>query len=158
MSVASVKKDGQITRILLNRPERLNAFNADLVAALTDAVAKANRDGTRLLVFRGEGKGFSGGFDLSDLDRASDGDLLLRFVRVEELLLADARLLVECWMVRIQAKRECGVGGYLQGVARGSFGAVFDGKWKYGAEFDGGACFSMESGNMVRNSTGIRVF
>lgn len=86
MSVAIIKKDGEITRILLNRPEKLNAFDSDLVAALTDAIAKATSDGTRLLVFRGAGKGFSGGFDMSDLDRASDGDLLLRFVRVEEML------------------------------------------------------------------------
>ena len=86
MSVAVASRDGDATRILLNRPESLNAFDADLVAALTDAVAEAGRDGTRLLVFRGAGRGFSGGFDLRGLDGASDGDLLLRFVRIEELL------------------------------------------------------------------------
>ena len=38
------------------------------------------------LVLRAEGRHFCTGFDLSDLDTCSDGDLLLRFVRVEALL------------------------------------------------------------------------
>lgn len=88
MSAVKITRDGQIARVLLNRPKKLNAFNAELVSGLSDAVAAAERDGVRLLVFSGAGKGFSGGFDLSDIDEMSDGDLLLRFVRVEEMLQA----------------------------------------------------------------------
>ena len=88
MSAVSVTRDGPVTTVELDRPEKLNAFNGDLVDGLARAVAAAEADDTRLLVFRGAGKGFSGGFDLSGLDEMSDGDLLLRFVRVEEVLQA----------------------------------------------------------------------
>lgn len=76
------------TFVTLNRPQKLNAFDAALVDALLAAVQTASRDGTRLLVFRGAGKGFSGGFDFGGIDAQSDGDLVLRFIRVEQLLQA----------------------------------------------------------------------
>lgn len=75
----------------LNRPEKLNALNADLVEALSDAVAQAHASRARLLVFAGAGRSFSAGFDLSDLEVQSEGDLLLRFVRIELLLQAIAQ-------------------------------------------------------------------
>lgn len=75
-------------RACLNRPEKLNAFSADLVEALHSALLTAEQEDVRLLVFTGAGKGFSGGFDLSGLPEMSDEDLVQRFVRVEELLQA----------------------------------------------------------------------
>ena len=74
----------------LNRPQKLNALNAGLVDALIDAVARAHEAQARLLVFRGAGKSFSAGFDLSDLEAQSEGDLVLRFARIEMLLQAIA--------------------------------------------------------------------
>ncbi|MEM7056663.1 MAG: enoyl-CoA hydratase/isomerase family protein [Pseudomonadota bacterium] len=88
MSAVSVSFEGPVTRIILSRPEKLNAFNAALVEGISQAVADAEAKGARLIVFQGDGKGFSGGFDLSDIDACSDGDLLLRFVRVEQALQA----------------------------------------------------------------------
>jgi enoyl-CoA hydratase/carnithine racemase len=70
----------------LNRPDRLNALNAALVEALTKSVETAIKSGARLIVFRGEGKGFSAGFDIDGLDGMTDGDLVLRFLRLEQLL------------------------------------------------------------------------
>lgn len=84
----SVSFEGPLARVRLTRPDKLNAFNAELVEALLEAISEASGNGTRLMVFEGEGKGFSGGFDLGGLDEMSDGDLLLRFVRAEELLQA----------------------------------------------------------------------
>ena len=81
-----VETSGRTTTVTLNRPDKLNAFNADIVRELQEAVYQAEKSETRVLLFKGEGKGFSGGFDLSDLESASDGDLLRRFVQVEELL------------------------------------------------------------------------
>lgn len=75
----------------LNRPARLNALNATLVDALLAGVEHAHAQGARLLVFRGAGKSFCAGFDLSDLEAQSEGDLVLRFVRIEMLLQAVAR-------------------------------------------------------------------
>jgi len=78
------------TRYLtLERPERGNALGAELVDALLAAVQEASEDPSlHTLAIRGSGKHLCTGFDLSDLDSCSDGDLLLRFVRVEQLLAA----------------------------------------------------------------------
>lgn len=81
-----ITRAGDVTTVMLDRPEKLNAFNAELVDALQTAIVECAKDGTRLLVLRGAGKGFSGGFDLDGLETMTDGDLLLRFVRTEELL------------------------------------------------------------------------
>lgn len=84
----TVTRDGPVMHVRLARPEKLNAFSAELVEQVTDAIAAAAEEDTRLVVFRGEGKGFSGGFDLDGLATMTDGDLVLRFIRVEELLQA----------------------------------------------------------------------
>jgi enoyl-CoA hydratase/carnithine racemase len=76
------------TRLTLNRPDKANALDEAMVAALLDAFAAAREDGTRLLILDAAGKHFCAGFDLSGLEDCSDGDLLLRFVRVETALQA----------------------------------------------------------------------
>ncbi|MAE04092.1 MAG: enoyl-CoA hydratase, partial [Porticoccaceae bacterium] len=78
MSLIIYSREGPLARITLNRPEKLNAFNVELVDELTAAVSKAAASEARMLVIQAEGKGFSGGFDLSDIEQSSDGDLLLR--------------------------------------------------------------------------------
>jgi len=71
----------------LNRPSRGNALSAMLVEALLDAIERAFADpSVHTLMLAGTGRHFCTGFDLGDLDTASDGDLLLRFVRIETLL------------------------------------------------------------------------
>ena len=88
MSSLIVGRDGDITRLALNRPDKANALDAALIEELLEAVEACCRDGTRLLVFEGEGRNFSNGFDLSDLATASDGDLVHRLIRIEQLLQA----------------------------------------------------------------------
>ncbi|KAA0180357.1 enoyl-CoA hydratase/isomerase family protein [Cupriavidus cauae] len=83
-----VDRQGDITRLTLNRPQRGNALSAELVQALHDAVLACQRDGTRLLLIEGAGKHFCTGFDLADLDGETDDTLLARFVRVELMLQA----------------------------------------------------------------------
>jgi len=54
-----------IAFITLNRPERLNAINRDLVAGLVQAVERANGDSAaRVIVLRGAGRAFCAGYDL----------------------------------------------------------------------------------------------
>lgn len=77
-----------VRRIVLNRPARGNALGLDLAEALLPAVEEGADVGAHLLVLQGAGKHFCTGFDLSDLDMLSDGDLLLRLVRIETLLQA----------------------------------------------------------------------
>lgn len=84
----TVVADEDVATITLSRPHKLNALDAATVEALHAALAAAVERGTRLLVLRGDGKGFSGGFDFSELEQQTDGDLALRFLRIEQLLQA----------------------------------------------------------------------
>jgi enoyl-CoA hydratase len=57
--------DGRIARIVLNRPERLNAITGQLTSDLRTAVAAANDDrDVRVIVLSGEGRAFCAGYDL----------------------------------------------------------------------------------------------
>jgi enoyl-CoA hydratase len=67
----------QILRITLNRPDRRNAMNAELLGGLYDAfdAARADRD-ARVIVLTGNGPGFCAGLDLAEgvaLDTAGFG-------------------------------------------------------------------------------------
>jgi enoyl-CoA hydratase/carnithine racemase len=84
----AVERRGTTLILTLDRPDKMNAFSATLVEALLTEVNAAYEDGTRLLVLRGNGRNFSAGFDMGGLDAQSEGDLLLRFVRIEQLLQA----------------------------------------------------------------------
>ncbi len=55
----------RVARIVLNRPERLNAINGEMVAELREAVAAANEDpSVRVIVLSGAGRAFCAGYDL----------------------------------------------------------------------------------------------
>ena len=75
-----------VCRLTINRPDRANAIDAELGDALLSALQGASEDGTRILILQAEGKHFSGGFDFSGCEASSEGDLLLRFVRIEQAL------------------------------------------------------------------------
>lgn len=56
-----------VFKIRLNRPERLNALNDELLTELVEAVNEAKRNtSVRAVLLYGEGKGFCGGGDLKD--------------------------------------------------------------------------------------------
>ena len=57
--------DGRIRTVTMNRPERLNAMNPELVTALADRLAEANADPeTRAVILTGAGRAFCAGDDL----------------------------------------------------------------------------------------------
>src|SRR5579863_7358034 len=80
------ERAGEVVILTLNRPERGNALDAATVEALMAVIERAPAEDAGLIVIGGEGRQFCTGFDLTGLDRVSDGDLLLRFVRIERLL------------------------------------------------------------------------
>jgi len=76
-----------IATIELNRPSCGNALSASLVEQCLTALDAALTDQTvHTVVICANGKHFCTGFDLSNLDSASDGELFFRFVRIELLL------------------------------------------------------------------------
>lgn len=82
-------REGSALILTLRRESVGNALDPALVEALHAALAAPPDPATlRLIVLRGAGRAFCTGFDLSDLASQSDGDLLLRFVRIEMLLQA----------------------------------------------------------------------
>ena len=86
MSVLHIDRQGPRHVLTLARPEKMNALSADLVEALIAALDEAEAQGAKVIVLQGEGKNFSAGFDFGDWQTQSEGDLLLRFVRIETLL------------------------------------------------------------------------
>ena len=61
-----------IARITLNRPEKRNALNPELIAELKNAVERSDR----LIVLTGAGHDFCSGADLSGLHEAANADVL----------------------------------------------------------------------------------
>jgi enoyl-CoA hydratase len=86
VTLVLASRAGGVATLSLNRPDRGNALGPELVEALAEAFDRAVSHGARLVVLRGEGRHFCTGFDLTDLESLSDGDLLLRVVRIEQLL------------------------------------------------------------------------
>ncbi len=62
-----VHKEGGVTTVTLNRPERLNAFNRQMISELRRLQQEVQEDGeTRVLVLTGAGRAFCAGADLRD--------------------------------------------------------------------------------------------
>jgi 2-(1,2-epoxy-1,2-dihydrophenyl)acetyl-CoA isomerase len=73
LETVTLRRDGAAATIELNRPEALNAWNAqlgiDLLAAVREVAAD---DGVRVVVVTGAGRAFSSGADLKDLSGRQD--------------------------------------------------------------------------------------
>jgi 2-(1,2-epoxy-1,2-dihydrophenyl)acetyl-CoA isomerase len=57
---------GAIARLTLNRPDKLNSFNAKMHGEIRDALSGLPSSGARVLVLTGAGRGFCAGQDLGD--------------------------------------------------------------------------------------------
>jgi 2-(1,2-epoxy-1,2-dihydrophenyl)acetyl-CoA isomerase len=81
------QQDGGVLTLTLNRPDALNALNADLRRALLDAMKRAGRDeGVRAVILTGAGRGFCAGADL----RGGSGDAFRRVLTKEYNPLVEA--------------------------------------------------------------------
>ena len=63
------ERDGKVLTLRLNRPSRRNALDNDTLYAISAALDQAERDGTRAIIFRGEGGTFCAGSDLKEMKR-----------------------------------------------------------------------------------------
>jgi len=80
-----VAVEAGVQTITLNRPERLNAFNPEMLGLLREALARAGDDGAvRAVLLTGAGRGFCAGQDLSERDVGGDAAIDLS-VTIESL-------------------------------------------------------------------------
>jgi 2-(1,2-epoxy-1,2-dihydrophenyl)acetyl-CoA isomerase len=74
MAEVETSRDGAVLTITLNRPDVLNAVNADMHRALTGALKEARAPDVRAVVITGAGRGFCVGQDLTEFREAA-GDI-----------------------------------------------------------------------------------
>jgi enoyl-CoA hydratase/carnithine racemase len=76
-----------VLSVFLDRPERLNAVNAELVEDLLDAIKQAERaDDIRAVVLAGRGRAFCAGHDLKeDLSGETTSEATLRLGRLQDI-------------------------------------------------------------------------
>jgi methylglutaconyl-CoA hydratase len=90
MSALTVERDGPVLKVTLSRPERRNAFDAALIAELTDAFTDVGD--ARAVVLAGEGESFCAGADVewqrSSIDLTYDENVedALRLFRMCETI------------------------------------------------------------------------
>lgn len=88
MSALKVERDGEILHVTLARPERRNAFDAGLIAELTDAFSDVGD--ARAVLLTGEGPSFCAGADVEwqrasiDLSYEENVEDALRLYRMME--------------------------------------------------------------------------
>ncbi len=99
-----------VATITLNRPQRLNAFNDEMIRETTAALRNAGRDAAvRCVVLTGEGRAFSSGQDLAEV-RERQGDFSIG----EHLRAGYNRLITQ--MVTLEKP----IIGAINGVAAGA--------------------------------------
>src|SRR6476619_265482 len=70
MAALKIERDDHILRVTLARPERRNAFDAALIAELTEAFDDVGD--ARAVVLAGEGESFSAGADIEWMRSSAD--------------------------------------------------------------------------------------
>jgi 2-(1,2-epoxy-1,2-dihydrophenyl)acetyl-CoA isomerase len=104
------ERDGAVATIRLNRPERLNAIDAEAAQLLLDACRRAeHEDGLRVLVLAGEGRSFLAGGDLTGFHAA--GEDLPEVVRGLIGLLEESCLILDRLRMPVLARVQGPVAG-----------------------------------------------
>lgn len=66
-----LERDGHVATVTLNRPEKRNALNRELLEHLVETLRALERDGaTRVVVLRGDRRAFAAGADIGALGDA----------------------------------------------------------------------------------------
>src|ERR1700704_6264281 len=88
--MVDVESEGGVTRIFLNRPEKVNALDSAHLEALLRSLERVEKDQeTRVVLLGGRGKAFCGGADvgeLSALNAASAGGFVQKIHTVCEAI------------------------------------------------------------------------
>ena len=66
-----IEHRGPITWLILNRPESANALSNELLDEFSDALKRLQSEGGPVIGIRGEGRGFSAGYDIGQVGKAN---------------------------------------------------------------------------------------
>ena len=87
MTELEISKKKSIVTLKLNRPEKRNALNDNLINELKNALGEADTDeNLRAIIITGAGKDFCSGADLSALQKIADASILENLADAENLL------------------------------------------------------------------------
>ena len=113
MSIVFTEDRGSVRHVILNRPEKRNAMNGELLLALGGTLREAAAaEDVHCVVLRGEGPVFSAGVDLGELAQSAGNVAMLRPFR--QVFLDCANLCEEMAKpVVCQIRRAC-LGGALE--------------------------------------------
>lgn len=107
-SSVELRIEGPIAHIALNRPDKLNAINHELLEALNRALDQAEGDTrVRVITLAGNGRAFCSGFDLAELQPDSSVE------QTRRMLQADFDLIMRFW--HSPKPTLCAVQGYALG-------------------------------------------
>jgi enoyl-CoA hydratase len=115
-----VEQNGGVRRIILNRPEKLNAMNGEMTerffAAVEDAVAHSS---THAILISGAGRAFSSGADLTSFTPAVEGELDKEVLGSAPADMITNRKRIEDWLHLWSAPKPliAQVHGYCLGMA-----------------------------------------
>lgn len=101
-------QDGAVAIITIHRPDAMNTFDTQLRADLLAAFQRAaGDDSVRVVIFTGEGRSFSAGADLKDIDSVERS--------VDELLQQEYRPVLEC-IAEMKQPVIAAIGGSAAGI------------------------------------------
>jgi enoyl-CoA hydratase len=121
-------KDGPITTITFNRPERLNCMNRQVMIELEGLIKHVRDDpGTRVLIVTGTGRAFSAGADMSAAKGVTDPAERQRLFLSSPQNRGVARMVGRCFdhITRLDCMTIAAVNGFAVG-----------GGWAFAAAFD----------------------
>jgi enoyl-CoA hydratase len=81
-----VEHDGPLSWIVLNRPDKANALSNELLDEFSHALEWLRSNGGPILAIRGEGRGFSAGYDLGQVAAPTTPDPLADRTRLQRNL------------------------------------------------------------------------
>ncbi len=97
-----------IARVTLNRPDKRNALDRQLIDEVKDAIVAAGRDpDCRVILLRGAGKDFCSGADLAGLEKSAQAGVLDN--------MADARNMAELFLM--MRNHRCAIVAAVEGQA-----------------------------------------
>ena len=77
--VVLLTHEGPIGTLTINRPDKLNALNPDVLTGVSNALAECREKGTRCLIVTGAGKAFVAGADITEFIGADVDSIRKRF-------------------------------------------------------------------------------